>query len=153
VNLSLNQSDVPADWLDNEVAASLASIASDLQPSDGLLGLVVVDDAQIRTINREFRGIDAATDVISFSYLEDAAPRTPDDDLVGEIYLSRETLERDARELDVTRRDLFLRLGVHGMFHVLGFDHDTEPEALEMERRERDVLADFLSAEVLARLI
>ncbi len=152
VNLLLNQSDAHTGWIDTAVTASLASVAADLRPDDGLLGLVVVGDEKIREINREFRGIDAATDVISFSYLDDDAPRVHDDDLVGEIYLSRDTLERDAERLGVDRRDLFLRLGIHGMLHVIGFDHETEPEALEMENRERDVLAGHLAPDVLARL-
>jgi len=152
VNLSLSLSDSarPA-WLDARTRDVLAAIAAGFAPPERLVGLIVVDDAEIRAINREFRAVDAATDVLSFSYLEDATPPVTDDP-VGEVYVSFETLEREANDLGVDVRHLFLRVGVHGLLHVLGHDHEADGDAEEMERAERAALAGFLEAGDVDRL-
>ena len=159
LSLSRSEADGP-DWPDPHVTGRLASIADSLAPDALRVDLIVVTDDFIRSINRQYRGIDRPTDVISFSYIEDgsAAPgvvgrsdEMAPDDLAGEIYLSRETLERDARSEGVEVDHLFLRIGVHGMLHVLGYDHESDEDAARMEREERRLLASCLTqAEVEA---
>jgi len=65
--------------LDENTINTLHDIAVGLDPPERAIGLVIVDDARIREINREFRGKDQATDVISFSYLDDDGPICDDD--------------------------------------------------------------------------
>lgn len=152
MRLSLSRSDdEDATWLDGDVVDALTSIATELGPTDKAVDVVLVDDARIQEINRDFRSQDKATDVISFSYLEDHSVGDHDD-LAGEIYISHETLVKEATQLGIRSSDLFLRLGVHGIFHVLGRDHETDASADSMEAEERRVLERYLDPETMAVL-
>lgn len=151
VNLSLSLSEgVRPDWFDDALGARIRDIASGLEPDDAVVELVIVDDPYITRLNNRYRQQDRATDVISFSYLDDVEAAR--DELAGEIYISADTLSRDADASGVDVRHLFLRLGVHGLLHVLGRDHATETEAEQMEAEERRVLAGYLSAEAVDAL-
>jgi len=153
--LSLSQSD-PEDvpWLDESVASTLHSIAASLGEAGATVDLIVVDDVFIRRINRDYRGKDRPTNVISFSYLDEEATggRSVEDDPVGEIYVSRQTLEREAASQGVEPQFLFLRLAVHGLLHVLGFDHENEVEAKRMEDEERRLLLGHVDVAEVERL-
>lgn len=152
MNLLLSRSDhVRVDWVDDATLGALEQISRALGPADRAVELVIVDDARIREINRDFRGIDRATNVLAFSYLDDAWPRTAED-TAGEIYISHQTLEREATELGVDPRDLFLRIGVHGLLHVLGHDHETDADAARMEQREREALSGHVGEHTLETL-
>ncbi len=128
-------------WLDRRTKERLVGAAASLLPDAGV-DLIVADDAFLRELNRKYRGIDRPTDVLSFSYLGDAAsPRnegTPAQ--AGEIYVSYETVEAAARRDGVRPEHLFLRVGVHGLLHVLGYDHEIRADALAMESEERRLL-------------
>jgi len=102
------------------------------------VSVVLTDDAEQRDLNREWRGIDKSTNVLSFPQLE---PFAPVQGLVGDIILARETLEREAEEMGITFTDHFTHLVVHGFLHVLGFDHIEDDEAEEMEGLETQILA------------
>jgi len=152
VNLLLSLSDdTQPEWLDAPTRRVLATIAAGLPPDGRVVGLVVVGDEEMRVINRDFRSVDAPTDVLSFSYLDEGEPLEAGDP-VGEIYVSAQTVEREARELNVDVRHLFLRVGVHGLLHVLGHHHADETEAEHMERAERSLLLSFLDADDVERL-
>lgn len=121
-----------------------------LRPARGGVNIVLVDDRAIRRLNRRYRGKDRPTDVLSFSYLEgDAAPA---DGVVGDVFVSHETLARDARRLGVAAPDLALRIVVHGMLHVIGYDHESDADAARMERRERALLRRLLPARTVRDL-
>ncbi len=146
MKLSLNRSDnVETPWLDEGIVESLRKISVSLGPDAQIVNLVFVDDPYIREINKEFRNIDRATDVISFSYIDDEGPNAGDD-LAGEIYVSSETIEKEAKELGVSPKVLFLRVSVHGLLHVIGFDHEGEQDTARMEQKERSILENYLNA-------
>lgn len=152
VNLSLSLSnELRVPWLDEALREKIHRLCASLDESDGNVSMVVVDDAFIRRLNREYRGIDAPTDVISFSYIDDDVS-APDDDIVGEVFVSNETLEKEARQLGVSPDQLFLRIGLHGLLHVLGRDHQSEEEATSMEHEERRLLRTVLSTETVEAL-
>ncbi len=128
-------------WMDAVWHRRVARAAAGLGRRGHTVNLVIVDDREIRRLNRRYRAKDKPTDVLSFGY--DASP---DDDVVGDVYLSHETLARDARRLGVDARDLSLRLVVHGVLHVVGYDHESDADAARMERRERMALKRVLPA-------
>lgn len=114
------------------------------------LGLTITDDPGIRILNRDHRGIDRPTDVLSFPL--DAPAPGPDGHtggrtgghtggLLGDIVLSDETVLRDAGGLGRAPADHLTHLVVHGMLHLLGFDHETRSEARRMEGLEIAILA------------
>jgi probable rRNA maturation factor len=90
--------------------------------------VIFCSDYRIRKLNARFRKKNRATDVLSFNY--------DDPDLLGEIYISVERAGVQARRYQVTLTDEILRLFVHGMFHLLGFDHETEHDRRKMEAKE-----------------
>jgi len=102
------------------------------------LSIVLTDDAEQQQLNREWRGIDKPTNVLSFPQIE---PFGPLNGIIGDIVLARETLEREAAELGKPLTDHFSHLVVHGFLHILGYDHIEEAEALEMEGLETRILA------------
>ena len=100
------------------------------------LGVVLADDAFVRTLNRDYRGQDRATDVLSFPIHEQPAEIRPQPELplmLGDVVLARETVQRDSASAGVGLVDRVSHLVVHGVLHLLGHDHD-EPVA---ERRMR----------------
>jgi len=101
------------------------------------ISVLLTNDAAQQALNREWRGKDKPTNVLSFPALEadDAI-----EGLLGDISLAYETLMREADQLEKPFEHHFAHLLVHGMLHVLGYDHETEDEALAMEARETDIM-------------
>jgi probable rRNA maturation factor len=102
------------------------------------LSIVLTDDAEQQVLNRDWRGIDKPTNVLSFPQIE---PFGPVSGLLGDIILARETLVREAQDEGVSVEDHFTHLVVHGFLHLLGYDHMDEDEALVMEALETQILA------------
>ena len=122
---------------DEAVRAALAqSKARITGPAE--LSIVLTDDAEQRVLNRDWRGIDKSTNVLSFPQIE---PFAPVSGLLGDSILARETLEREAAEQGVSVEDHFTHLVVHGFLHLLGYDHMDDDEALAMEGLETQILA------------
>jgi probable rRNA maturation factor len=147
VYLSLNRfDDAVLPWLSEEVIESIRRAGDSLEPRTATVNFVIVDDSYIREINREFRNLDKPTDVISFSYLDEANTTAHvEDDVGGEIYISYQTIEKEAKRLGVDTGSMFLRVGVHGLLHVVGFDHDNDGDAELMEREEKSILSRVLA--------
>jgi probable rRNA maturation factor len=95
-----------------------------------------VAESEGRRINREFRGKDYATNVLTFVY--DDAPRGS---LAGDIVICAPVVAREAREQGKTVDAHHAHLLVHGLLHLQGHDHERDDEAARMERRERAILA------------
>ena len=108
------------------------------------VSLVLTDDAAIAALNRAFRGVDAPTDVLSFPQLEATgpAPSVPADAPLplGDIVVSLRRAEAQARDYGHTRARELGFLLVHGLLHLLGYDHETPEEAAAMEARQEAVL-------------
>lgn len=102
------------------------------------ISIVLTNDAEQQELNREWRGKDSPTNVLSFPQIE---PFDPVVGILGDIILARETLEREAVEQGVTFNDHFTHLVVHGFLHILGFDHIEDDDAEEMEGLETRILA------------
>ncbi len=102
----------------------------------------IVDEAEGRELNRDYRGKDYATNVLTFAYDEgEDMPLPAGLPLMGDLVLCRQVVEREAAEQGKALDAHYAHLSVHGMLHLQGFDHETEAEADEMEARERTILA------------
>jgi probable rRNA maturation factor len=106
------------------------------------LSLSFVGDAAMRRINREHRGKDATTDVLSFPlYAPFAVPRRPaagaPEVLLGDIVISLDVAKRQAAAYDASLEDEIERLLVHGVAHLLGHDHEEAAERTRMRREEK----------------
>ncbi|MGH0034331.1 MAG: rRNA maturation RNase YbeY [Myxococcota bacterium] len=100
------------------------------------LSLSLVDDPEIRRLNREWRKIDRATDVLSFSLLEGEHGRRRGR-LLGDVVVSVETAARQARRAHRSLDETVIRLVIHGVLHVLGHDHVRPRETRAMRAEER----------------
>mgnify|MGYP001817540816 FL=1 len=104
------------------------------------MSILVIDDAAIRAINRDYLGKDCPTNVISFAMQEGEGVQN---DLLGDVVISAETAARDAAEAQTSFESELCFLLLHGVLHLLGYDHErgTRAEAKRMEEREREVFS------------
>jgi probable rRNA maturation factor len=102
------------------------------------LNILIVGSAAARRFNRDFRGRDYATNVLSFPYA--AAPGEPGGPL-GDLVICAPVVVREARAQRKPPRDHFAHLTIHGVLHLLGHDHESARDAGRMEALERRVLA------------
>lgn len=115
-------------------AAAKAALAAAGGKPQGDLCLVLVGDSLQRRLNRDFRGADKATNVLSF----DGAPAS-----LGDVVLALETVAAEAESQGKSLADHVAHLVVHGVLHLMGYDHRTRAEGGRMERLEIDILADL----------
>jgi len=120
------------------VAARGRRLLAALRLPEAELSLVLVSDAVMRRLNRQWRGADRPTDVLSFAQAEGqgGAP----EGLLGDVVISVDTARRQARERAAPLTRELDRLLIHGVLHLLGYDHERSPaEAQRMQRRERSL--------------
>ena len=103
------------------------------------VSVVLADDEFIRGYNRQYRSIDRATNVLSFSALDEAQV-VNDNDNLGDIMMAFTTVEREAGEQSKPFVHHYMHLLIHGVLHLLGYDHETDKEAEEMESLEIKIL-------------
>ena len=118
------------------VRRAIRAAAATLSTTRAELAIVLTDDSAIRMLNRDWRGIDAATNVLSFP-TKDAGGEPP---LIGDIVLAYETIAREARAERKPFAHHLAHLAVHGYLHLLGYDHERDQDATAMERAEGEIL-------------
>jgi probable rRNA maturation factor len=99
-----------------------------------------VDAEEGQALNRDYRGKDYATNVLTFAYNEGETVAA-DEPTRADIILCTDVLEREAAEQNKTLEEHSAHLVVHGVLHAQGYDHDDDAEAAEMEQLERDILS------------
>nr|WP_321402889.1 rRNA maturation RNase YbeY [uncultured Desulfobacter sp.] len=107
---------------------------------DHELSIVITDDAQVRELNRTYRGKDKPTNVLSFPMQEgEFSDITPG--LLGDVVISLDTAEAEALEANISTDERMSQLLIHGILHLIGFDHELgENQALEMEEKSLELL-------------
>ncbi|HPU15419.1 MAG TPA: rRNA maturation RNase YbeY [Polymorphobacter sp.] len=144
--------DTQTDW--DALAAKACAAALAQTPHAGIADLAAAaevsvrlsDDAEVQTLNRDYRDKDKPTNVLSFPMVApDLFDTLADSDdgeiLLGDIVLAAETVTREAAEKRITVAQHATHLIVHGMLHLLGYDHEDEGQAEHMEMLERNALA------------
>jgi probable rRNA maturation factor len=138
----------PPDWeaLTTRAATALAQVAPELANPRLSASLLFADDVEVHALNREWRGKDQPTNVLSFPMLTRAEllALTPDGppELLGDVALALETCAREAADKGITLEHHAAHLIVHGLLHLAGYDHETSPEdAAAMEALEIKALA------------
>ena len=131
------------------VRRALKQAATTLSTKTAELAIVLTDDAAMRRLNRNWRGVDAPTNVLSF------ATKNPGDQLdqrlgshlvgnhLGDIVLAYETVKREAQREGKPFDHHLTHLVVHGFLHLLGYDHGNDAQARRMETTERAILRDL----------
>ena len=111
--------------------------AAQCVPAAGEVSVLLTDDAAMRVLNRDWRGVDQPTNVLSFPHPADRVPFA----LIGDIAIAYETVAGEAIAENKPILDHLAHLAVHGFLHLMGYDHETDSQAEAMEQLERDILA------------
>lgn len=109
----------------------------------GIVNLKLVDDDTIRAFNKDYSGNDYATDVLSFSYIGSGGGErlvSEDRQELGDMLVSLQTAERQAREAGVGLSEELATLVLHGVLHILGFDHAGVEDREEMDQLQATIL-------------
>jgi probable rRNA maturation factor len=125
-------------------AARLILLEYNLEQGD--VGIILTDNGTLHQLNRQYRGKDAPTDVLSFGMIEpgqlaDASAGREDDLVVGDVYISMDKAEKQAREAGHHPHREILILAVHGMLHLVGYDHADDGGYAVMQKREMQILS------------
>ena len=131
------------DWLRQAAETTLAYEGVDY-PAE--LSLFVTDDKTVQELNRTYRGIDRRTDVLAFAFREDTGdalfPAPPGETThLGEVIISYHQAARQAEEQKHLLKQELMILTIHGVLHLLGYDHDHSKKEQKMRAREAEILA------------
>lgn len=128
----------PTQVVDRAVAAVFKSdIVSSLDSGGVSVSVALADDDTVADLNRKFRGQTGPTNVLSF---QQQCPQHDDINALGDVILAFETVQNEARNQNKTLEDHATHLLVHGVLHLLGFDHQDDKDAVEMETLEQGIL-------------
>ena len=122
------------EWLATRAAEAALAAAGRAEEEDLEATLLLTDDAAVRELNRQWRGQDKPTNVLSFPADMKSPPGEPRH--LGDIALAYETLAREAAAENKSLPNHMTHLVIHGILHLLGHDHESDAEAAEMERAE-----------------
>ena len=129
--------------IEENVRAAAEKVGELYGVENGEVSVTLTDNAYIHQLNRQYRQIDRPTDVLSFALNESVEPdieNGPDIDVLGDIILSVERAREQAADYGHSLRREIAFLTVHGMLHLLGYDHMEEADRLEMEKEQRYVM-------------
>jgi probable rRNA maturation factor len=123
------------------IATAAETVDADIGEAE--LAVMLTDDAGIRTLNSNWRGIDKPTNVLSFPALPPTGPVGPDDAprMLGDIAIAYETTRREADDEQKPFDHHLSHLAVHGFLHLIGYDHEIDSDAEDMESLETEILA------------
>ena len=149
IDITLSEPEWSASFLDVEsisrlamtIAIQNAILPRKLETRDMEASIVLANDDLIHVLNREYRGMDKPTNVLSFANLDSDDPMPEEGPYpLGDIILSYQTIDREANEQGKFFKDHFTHMIVHGTLHLLGYDHQDEDEANIMETLEIRIL-------------
>ncbi|MDY6826039.1 MAG: rRNA maturation RNase YbeY [Bacillota bacterium] len=133
--------------LSRKVTEKLLRVVNDLLAEHNLKGgetaVVIAGDSYLHDLNRRFRDRDAPTDVLSFSYFdaeENLDQGHEEDFAFGDIYISIDRAREQAEKAGHSLEKEILLLAIHGMLHLLGFDHEEEGDTARMRKKEQELL-------------
>ena len=124
-------------------AAEIANAGPNKAVGEAELAVMLTDDAGIRTLNNNWRGIDKPTNVLSFPALQPTGKSGPDDAprMLGDIAIAYETTRKEADDEQKPFDHHLSHLAIHGFLHLIGYDHENDDDAEAMETLEQEILA------------
>ena len=131
----------PQPLLRRAAAAALAEARRTRGARTPVVAVALIDDRAIRKLNHTYRGKDKPTNVLSFPSGEAGAESKRATRPLGDVAIALGTVKREAKVQGKTVGDHLMHLMVHAVLHLLGYDHESDPDAEEMEALERKALA------------
>ena len=123
--------------------SQIGQVLDKLEETDCELSLLLTDDVKIQELNRTYRDLDKATDVLSFPQDEDAVNEAGDT-LLGDVVISVETAARQAKEHHLSFNEELILLAIHGILHLLGYDHERSPQDARIMQDKTQVVFETL---------
>jgi len=136
-----NQDQHPIDAA--QFQSQIGQVLETLEETDCELSLLLTDDIEIQELNRTYRDLDKATDVLSFPQDEDAVNESGDT-LLGDVVISVETAARQAEEHHLSFNEELILLAIHGILHLLGYDHERSPQEARIMQDKTQVVFETL---------
>ena len=149
VLLSNDHPDIDIDY--DDINKKIGMVMSHLDCMNEEVSILLTDDADIRKLNQQFRSIDQATDVLSFPQNADEDPPIPGEIILGDIAVSLDTAQAQAKEHGLTFEEEIILLLIHGILHLLGYDHEiSEQEEEKMRSKTRELFNLVFPGKILA---
>lgn len=126
-----------------ELKELLENICHDEKLDNVVFNVIIIDNAKIKEINRTYRGIDRETDVISFALEDDKTFNFEDVRILGDIYISIDKVRSQSEEYGHSFKRELSFLAVHGLLHLLGYDHMTKEDEEVMFQKQEEVLSRY----------
>ncbi len=118
------------------IKRNLSKVLSFLKLMDYNLNINFVDDKSIRLLNKKYRNIDRATDVLSFSLLEGEFKEINPGKEMGDIVISADNVKKTSYKFNISIEKNICDLSLHGILHIVGFDHDSKKNRANMKEAE-----------------
>ena len=141
ITQAVQQINIPAD-IEETITLAMKTMGELYAVTDAEVSITFTDDEHIWELNKKYRGIDRPTDVLSFALNESEEPEIIGDfpNVLGDIVISLPRAEAQAEAYGHSVKREIVFLAVHGMLHLLGYDHMEEAERSEMEQEQRIVM-------------
>ena len=118
---------------------------------DQEISILFMKDVDIRQLNKEFRNVDKATDVLSFPQNQDDGLSFPSEKILGDIAISLDKAKFQAKQHDLAFKEEIILLLIHGILHLLGYDHEiSEREEIKMRKKTRELFKEIFPETILA---
>jgi len=127
----------------DELKKLLNNICLDEKLGEGEFNVIIVDKEKIQELNKEYRNIDRITDVISFALEDDETIKLDNYRMLGDIYICIEKAKEQANEYGHSFKRELSFLAVHGLLHLLGYDHMNEDDEKVMFSKQEEVLSKY----------
>tara|TARA_B100000676_G_scaffold149881_1_gene148095 strand:- start:291 stop:761 length:471 start_codon:yes stop_codon:yes gene_type:complete len=149
VFLQNKHSEIKIDNLD--IKKNVDAIMANLNCLDKEISILLMDDDDIRQLNKKFRGYNKPTDVLSFPQNADEDPPIPGEIILGDIAISLDIAKIQAKEHGLKLKEEIILLLIHGILHLLGFDHEiSEQEEIKMRNKTRELFKEIFPETILA---
>ena len=135
----------------DDINKKIETVMNNLDCLNQEVSILLTADADIRELNQQFRSIDQATDVLSFPQNAEEDPPIPGELILGDIAVSLDTAQVQAKEHGLTFEEEIILLLIHGILHLLGYDHEiSEQEEEKMRSKTRELFNLVFPGKVLA---
>jgi len=134
-----------------DIKLKTQKIMKHLDCLDQEISILFMKDVDIRQLNKEFRNVDKATDVLSFPQNPDDGLSFPGKKILGDIAISLDKAKFQAKEHDLAFKEEIILLLIHGILHLLGYDHEiSEQEEIKMRNKTRELFKEIFPGTILA---
>ncbi|MDD2807952.1 MAG: rRNA maturation RNase YbeY [Patescibacteria group bacterium] len=137
LTVEVNNNIVPALFFESEIIEIIQKISGYDKKIRGLVEINIISDAEMRQINKQYRGKNKVTDVLSFAWQEDKIVAS---NFLGQIYICLPQIKRQAKEYGVTAQEEFKRMLTHGLLHLIGYDHQVKSDEKKMFTLQNKIL-------------